>query len=91
MRIPRKLTNDPRYAQASVGVRFVYWQIYKLPRIQAAEGGDLVDMLMVIARHPRRREVEDVLRELLERGLLIAQPDGSVIPAHAPKPKEGSG
>lgn len=84
---PQRLLRDPRFGLLSAESQVVYGQIWKRAELRAPEGADLVGVVVssceALGPDPRAR-VERNLGELRKAGLLLEQPDGAVVPAHAP-------
>lgn len=88
--IPARLEHDPAFRAASWPARMVYWQLHNRRRIERIDGCDQIDSIVYVVRGlstSPREDIAAVLPELLRRGLLVEQPDGALVPKHAPQPR----
>lgn len=84
--VPMRVAQDPRVGLASPELRLVYPQIFRAPLPGPDHVGAVVVRAQLLGGDPRA-VAERVLREALERGLLVPEGD-ALVSVHRPRPRQ---
>lgn len=89
VRLPQRVTHDPRFALAPIEARFVYAYIFHHAEIRPREGDELVATVATLCQGLGLdvcQVVERALPVLVSRGLITREGD-TLKPAHATQPR----